>query len=313
MRIDIVIPNYNGADLIEKNLPVLIKHIAKYNIGEVIISDDGSEEQNYNRAEEFINKIKKEPQRKIKLIRNQKNAGFSSNVDKGVEEAKSELILLINTDVTVQENFLDAVLQEFEIDENLFGVGLMDESIENDKTVLRGRGIAHWKKGFLLHSRGEVDKSDTFWVSGGSSVVRRELFEKLGGFDDLYDPFYWEDIDLSYRARKAGYHLRFENRSIVEHYHSKGAIKRYYTPSQVKKIAYRNQFIFVWKNITDLSLILSHLFWLPYHLLVALVHLDTAFMLGFTLAAFRLPAIIKKRKKQKQFYKKTDTFLLKSQ
>jgi len=310
MKFDVVIPNYNGFELIEKNLPVLLSNVEKYNVGEIIISDDFSKLDNYSRLESFIKRIDKTSPAKVVLLRNKKNLGFSSNVNHAVAKGNSEFVLLLNTDILVEKNFLDAAILDLETNKNLFGVGLMDKSIEGSDVVLRGRGLAKWSRGFLIHSKGDIDKKDTFWISGGSSLMRRDLFEKLGGFDSLFNPFYWEDIDLSYRAKKAGYELMFEPESSLEHYHSKGAIKKHYKSGQIKKIAYRNQLIFVWKNITDPFLLASHLFWLPYHILRAFFSFDTAFISGFLAALMALPAIISKRKLQKRFYVKSDRELL---
>ena len=81
MKIDVVIPNYNGSDLVEKNLPILLKCLAKYDVGEVIINDDFSKNEDYEKLSEFITKLKKDSKINIKLIRNDKNYGFSSTVD----------------------------------------------------------------------------------------------------------------------------------------------------------------------------------------------------------------------------------------
>lgn len=310
MKVDVVIPNYNGSDLVEKNLPVLLKCLAKYDVGEVIINDDFSKSDDYEKVAEIVEELNKNSKIKIKLIRNDKNYGFSSTVDNGVKEARSELVLLLNTDVIAQENFLDPLLEDFAHNKNLFGVGIMDKSIEESGAVLRGRGLASWKRGFLVHRRGEVDKSDTFWISGGSSLVRRELFLKLSGFDPLYNPFYWEDIDLSYRAQKAGYEIMFDKRSQVEHRHKEGAIKKHYNNARINTIAYRNQFIFVWKNITDIKFLLSHFFWLPYHFAKASLRFDKPFFAGLLYAIVRLPAILSARKRQKRFYKRFDSDII---
>ena len=129
--------------------------------------------------------------------------------------------------------------------------------------------------------------------------------DKLGGLNELYNPFYYEDIDLSYRALKSGYKVLFEPKSIVTHEHEKGAIKTKYSGSKVKTIAYRNQFIFVWENATDYSLQIFHLFWLPYHLITALLRMDLNFFLGFFSAFILLPKVIRSSiKYQKQFVKK---------
>lgn len=306
MTIDVIIPNYNGLSLLKENLPKVIEEVEKYN-GSIIIVDDASDKNEFESLSDFINSL---DNKKIRLLRNERNLGFSSTVNRGVAESNADFVVFLNTDVVPESNFLEAALKDLQSNDNLFGVGFMDKSIEDRETVLRGRGIAFWKKGFLAHKRGEVNGTDTFWISGGSSILRRDLFDKLGGFDNLYNPFYWEDIDLSYRAQKSGYAIKFEPKSIVVHKHSEGSIKKYFSGSQVKIIAYRNQFIFVWKNITDLSLMMSHLLWLPYHLLTSILRFDMSFLSGFLLALVRLPAIIMKRSEQKKFYKVRDLDLL---
>ena len=186
----------------------------------------------------------------------------------------------------------------------------MDKSIESGSVVLRGRGIGRWKKGFVVHTRGEVDNSNTFWISGGSSIVRRDLFLKLKGFDEIYNPFYWEDIDLSYRAQKSGYDIYFDNKSVVKHLHEEGAIKSNFKKSYVKKIAFRNQLIFVWKDVSTLRLMLTHIFFLPILLIKSIIKNDQAIVGGFFMATKKLPAIISKRKSQKKLYKVSDTEIL---
>lgn len=306
MTVDVVVPNYNGFSLLKENLPKVIEESEKYG-GKIIIVDDGSDKKDFENVSDFVSKLNK---KNVVLLRSERNLGFSSTVNRGVRESAADFIVLLNTDVEPSENFLDEALNDLQSNDNLFGVGFMDKSIENGRTVLRGRGLATFKKGFLVHRRGEVDKMDTFWISGGSSVIRRELFWKLGGMDTLYDPFYWEDIDLSYRARKGGYSIEFNPKSVVVHKHSEGSIKKHFSNFQVKVTAYRNQFIFIWKNITDLNLIISHLLWLPYYLLTSVLTLDIAFLLGFLLATAKLPDIIMKRSEQKKFYKMKDSDLL---
>lgn len=297
MNISIVIPNYNGQDILKENLLKdydAVKN-SKNNI-EIIVIDDKSTDNSM----QIINNLKlKIPI--LKVIKNEKNMGFSSTVNKGVEEAKGEIIILLNTDAYFDKNFLDPVINDF-IDYKVFAVGFLDKSFENGKFVLRGRGIGKWSRGFLMHQRGEIDKSNTLWASGGSSAFRKIIWQKLGGLNTIYNPFYWEDIDLSYRALKSGYKILFEKKSSVYHNHAKGAIKKTYSEFQIKRIAYRNQLIFVWENATDLLLQLSHAVYLPYHLLKALINGDFAFLLGFIDAFVLLPKIIKSSfRSQKQF------------
>lgn len=296
MKIDVIIPNYNGFLLLKNNLPKVLDAFSSYKNSSIIIVDDGSSKEEFLKLKDYIDSEQKAIKLKIKLIRNEKNLGFSSTVNRGAFESSAELLVFLNSDVAPEKKFLEPILEDFEKDKNLFGVGCLDNSIEGDKVVLRGRGIGKWRRGFMIHYRGEINKRDTFWVSGGSSVVRRDLFVKLGGFDELYNPFYWEDIDLSYRAQKRGFNILFEDKSIVIHRHLEGTIKTNYSGFKVKTIAYRNQFIFIWKNITDLDLFLSHLVWLPYHSIKALLRFDFAYFYGFLAAFLKLPKILSKRR-----------------
>lgn len=303
MDISIIIPNYNGEEILSKNLPKVLEEIKGYKKGdiEVIITDDFS-------TDKSVEVIKKFPQ--IKLITSLKNTGFSSNVNRGVAKAKGDIILLLNTDVYPEKGFLDPLINHFK-DENVFAVGCMDKSVEGTDVILRGRGVAYWRRGFFVHQRGEVDKNDTMWVSGGSGAFRKLFWDKLGGLNSLYDPFYWEDIDLSYRAQKAGYKVLFEPKSVVWHEHEKGAIKRKYTPFTVKTIAFRNQFFFVWTNVTDLNLLISHFLWLPYHFLNTILKGDFAFLLGFFRSLILTPKVIQSRNRNKKFFVIKDKQLLK--
>ena len=306
MNISIIIPNYNGEDLLRKNLPKVLSAILNYKDGEVeiIIVDDGSTDDSLKVIKNEKLKIK-DQNLQLKIIQNEKNLGFSSTINKGVQNANGDILVLLNTDVVPEKDFLKPLIGHFH-DESVFAVGCMDKSIENGKTVLRGRGIGKWEKGFLVHRRGEVDKKNTLWVSGGSGAFRKSIWNNLLGFNELYSPFYWEDIDLSYRAIKSGYKVLFEPTSVVLHEHEKGTIKKKFSPFKIKTIAYRNQFIFVWENATDINLQFLHVFWLPCHFLKALVRLDTPLFIGFLMALILLPKIIISSFKAQKLFVRTD-------
>lgn len=286
--ISIIIPNWNGRELLEKNLPSVL---ASAKGAEIIIVDDAS-------TDESVAFLQKEfPQ--VKVIEKERNEGFASTVNTGVAAAKGDIVVLLNTDVRPEKGFLAPLVKHFE-DSRVFAVGCMDRSHEKE-VILRGRGVASWKKGFFVHARGEVDATTTAWVNGGSGAFRKSYWEKLGGMDTLYNPFYWEDIDLSYRALKAGYALVFEPKSVVDHFHEEGKIKSAYTKYKVKQIAYRNQFIFIWKNLTDKKIMRDHLLWLPIRLLLSLTTRDWAMTLGFISALKKFPEIQRKRSEQRKF------------
>lgn len=289
MNISVVIPNYNGEKLLDKNLPKVFEELKSYEKGktELIVVDDKSEDKSI----EILNRLSKTYEN-LKVFENENNSGFSSSVNKGVRASKGEIIILLNSDVYPEKGFLQPLLKNFE-DKEVFAVGCLEKSLEKDKIVLRGRGLGKWEKGFLIHRKGEIDKKNTLWASGGSSAFRKTIWDELGGLNELYNPFYWEDIDLSYRALKSGYKVLFEPKSIVVHEHEKGAIKSKYSSFEVRQIAYRNQFIFVRENATDIDLKIKHILWLPYHFAKALATTDRAFFLGYFKSLVLLPKVIK--------------------
>lgn len=309
MNVSIVIPNYNGSENLKNNLPKVISSIAGFSgKKEIIIADDGSTDNSLEVLEQIVSQNIKNIE--IKIVKNKINKGFSSNVNSGVKHAIYEYLVLLNTDVIPENNFLNTLLSNFS-DEKVFGVGCMDRSIEGNEVINRGRGKARWNKGMFIHSAGDLEKEDTIWVSGGSSAFRRSIWDKLLGLDELYDPFYWEDIDLSYRALKSGYKLVFDKKSVVVHEHEKGAIKSKFKENFIKKISYRNQFIFIWKN-ADFTTLIFHIFWLPYHLLKSVKSGNSELLIGFIKALFLFPSIFKKRINSKVKYVNSDLDIVKA-
>ena len=299
MKISIVLPSYNSEDVLIKNIPNVIESIEKYkNDVEIIITDDCSTDNSVLVVNKFIEENKNV---KIKLLVSEKNKGFSSNVNNGVSESSGEILILLNTDVSPKKDFIQPLLKHFE-DEKVFAVGCLDESVESGKIVKRGRGKGEWVKGFLSHSAADIDLNDkTLWVSGGSGAFRKSIWDKIGGLDSAFDPFYWEDIDLSYRALKSGYKLFFEKESIVKHEHEEGVIKKKFKLKKVNAIVYRNQFIFSWKN-SDLNNLLIGILWLPVHLFYAVIDRNSALIKGFIYALNKIPHILNFRfSKRKNF------------
>jgi GT2 family glycosyltransferase len=229
----------------------------------------------------------------IKLLENGKNLGFGLTVNRGVKEASNKYVMLLNTDVVLRDKSFLQALKHFEANENLFGVSFAQ--IEKDGSIV-GRNSFFWQRGLFFHK--EL-KDHTLgingWAEGGTCMLDREKFLQLGGFDPIYRPFYWEDIDLSYRAWKQGYSVLFDPEILVEHHHE-GTTGKYFLKSHVEIVAFRNQFLFIWKNITDRSLISEH------------IRLKINFLKGLFLA---LPVLFKIEKKRTQKYGKSDIELLK--
>lgn len=233
MDVSLVIPNWNGAEKIKKNLPRVLR---TEGVGEFIVCDDAS-------SDESVDILKKEfPE--VKLIIRDKNGGFSSNVNTGVSYAKGELIFLLNSDAVPEKDCLKFVLPHF-INPQVFSVSFNTGG---------SWSWANIKNGFFWHYMSDkkvTTAHQTLWASGGSMIFRRDVWDMLGGFDELFNPFYEEDVDLGYRANKRGYINLWEPKAKVEHYKQVGVIAQHFSKSTVAKTAQRNQLIFIWKNITN--------------------------------------------------------------
>lgn len=243
--VSVVMPNLNGEKLFEKNLPVLLeaKKYAPNNILEIIVVDDGS----WDGSVAYLRKNFPE----IRLIKHSVNRGFSAAVNTGARAAKGDLILLLNTDVLPTRDFLTKVIADFD-DPKVFAVSLHE----------KGYGFArgYFGEGYIQLAMGEeVSKTHpSFYVSGGSGVFRKSIWVTLGGMDEkLLSPFYWEDIDICYRAAKRGYRLLWEPEGIVEHHHESTISK--FPKSYVARIRERNQLLMLWKNVTSPNLTRKHL------------------------------------------------------
>ncbi len=288
-----VIPNWNGRILLDKNLPLVLAAFKRHEI--IVVDDastDGSAEYVRTRFPEVL------------LIVNTARKGYAYCVNEGVRVATGDVVVLLNTDVRPEKNFLKPLLRHFQ-DQKVFAVGCLEISYENGKTVARGRGVAQWVQGFFIHRRGETDMTTTAWVSGGSGAFKRSIWIKLGGMDTIFTPFYWEDIDISYRALKAGYALRFEKNSCVHHRHEEGKILTNYSQSYIRTVSYRNQFLFIWKN-ADFETLWVHIRFLGLRLLQAVLRKDIAMIIGFFWALSKVPYVPIRRMRFSQMKKVSD-------
>jgi len=246
MKISIVMPNINGKTIMEKNLPKLFEAVnnPRNHIAEVVIVDDGS----WDDSVAFLNKEYKD---KIKLIKHTKNRGFSTAVNTGVRATKGDLILLINTDVIPEKNFLESILPHFD-NPKVFAVSAHEDGY--------GGAKGYFAEGYIqLGMNSETSSAhSSFYVSGGSGVFRKSLWQKLGGMDEkLLSPFYWEDIDLCFRAAKRGYINLWEPNSKVVHKHESTISK--FPKKYVARIKERNQLLMLWKNIHSKNLMRKHI------------------------------------------------------
>lgn len=262
--ISIVIPVYKKADEFLKNLEHNFRFLKDC---EVIVVNDDPEESIRERLKKY----------RIKLIENEKNLGFSGAVNIGVNQTKHDLVFLLNSDVLLYDDSFKSSERKFEKDKMLFALTFAQK--EKDGSLV-GKNKLFWKGGLIQHSKAyDLNEGETGWAEGGSTIVRKDMFLELDGFDTMFYPFYWEDIDLSYRAKKKGYTVIFDPSVIVEHHHE-STIGTYWKAQSIQIISYRNQILCSWKHIEDTNFI-SHLLFLISYLIRSMVKGDFVFIQGF--------------------------------
>ena len=234
--ISVVIPNYNGRTLLKQNLPFVYRALKTSNIidSEIIISDDASIDESVL----FI----KENYPKIILIENKKNRGFASNVNAGMRVASKDLIFILNSDVKLTNAYFSFLLPYFE-KANTFGV--MGQIVDmNSNRIIDGAKYPAYSFGSIVSAKNYVSKKSSsyfsFFLSGANALVDRKKISKIGIFNELFDPYYFEDVDLGLRAWRMGYKIYYEHNAVCKHSTSETIKKE--SVRNVKIIAKRNKF-----------------------------------------------------------------------
>jgi GT2 family glycosyltransferase len=301
--ISIIIPTYNGLNFLKRLVPSILHLINNVQDYELLVVDDGSKDGTEDYLKTYF------PQ--IKVIALNRNLGFGQACNIGVARAKHGMILILNNDVLTDSDFISKVLWPWsdQGDENKSLFATSCKALKEDRrTSYHGKNEGIFDKGEIVIKPLPPEKGNTFFASGVMMVFRKEIFTELGGFDDLYHPFYWEDVDICYRALKKGYHILFEPDSVIYHgdqgtivFRKKGRLDLFFAKMYARIIEERNQYLFTWKNILDHGLILKHIFWIPIHLILSFGNKDHIFKsVGFLFALMRLGKALKKRKEEKK-------------
>jgi len=261
---------------------------------EILVVDNGSADG----SAQFI----RENFPQVRILPLDRNYGFSGGNNRGAAEAQSDIVVFLNNDMVVDRGFLRPLLTGF-VDPSVFAVTsqifFADTTRRREET---GKTRARFERGFFYlwhdHIRTEDDNLETipvFWAGGGSCAMHRKKFLALGGFDLLYHPFYVEDTDLSYQAWKRGWKCLLAPASRVVHKHRSTSKAKFGNPF-VDNTIRRNQYLFIWKNVTDLSMILEHLANLPRIHARGMIQNGPAFEVRAFLRAVRqLPQALGKR------------------
>ena len=289
----VVIPSWNGRELLEKYLPSVVAALAGNGANEIIVVDNGSADG----SAEFVRRNYPE----TKVVALERNLGFGGGSNAGVRAAKNDIVVLLNSDMRVAADFLAPLVAGF-TDEHVFAVSCQilftDPEKRREET---GLTQGWWEEGGLrVRHRIDAEIRDLypcFYGGGGSCAFDRRKFLELGGFDPLLEPFYLEDTDLGYQAWKRGWKVLYQPRSVVYHEH-RGTIGKRFTEAQIQSVLKKNFILFVWKNIHEWRRMVSHFFFTYAGALVSVVFGDSprrSSMSALWRAFLQLPGALRSR------------------
>lgn len=248
MKVVVVIPNWNGADMIVPCLEALSRQSQKH---EVVVVDNGSVDNSIELIEKYFPKVH--------LVKLPRNTGFAGGVNRGIEyglRKSFDAIALLNNDAVVDKAWLGQLLSTMKQDDRI-GI-VTSKMMKSDKMHLDSTGDFYnaWgtasPRGRDTKDSGKYDAAEeVFGASGGASLYRRELFEDIGLFDEDFFAYY-EDVDISFRTRLRGWKVLYQPAALV--YHEVGA-----TSGKIHGFAtyhgLKNIFFLSYKNL-PLSLLL---------------------------------------------------------
>lgn len=252
----VVIPNYNGKEYLKACLDSLPKGESY----EIIVVDNGSSDGSAAMVEqEFPG---------VCLIRNDCNEGFDAAVNAGIRKASAEYVILLNNDTTVDESFLQALVDGLDRHPECFSASSCMVTMK-DPEILDDTGdyycVLGWaftlKKGKKRSTRCREQKC--FAACGGASIYRKKVFDRIGLFDENHFA-YLEDIDIGFRAQIAGYRNIYIPEAVCRHVGSGFSGSRY--NSFKIKLSAQNSIYLIYKNMPLLMLLINLPFLLVGHL-----------------------------------------------
>lgn len=216
-KLSVIIVSYNNETLLKKCLDSLYSFNDLDDCLEIIVSDNSPNMSAY----EFVKKNYKS----VQIIHNSKNGGFGYGNNRGYDISTGEYLLFLNPDTYLIEPIFSYAVSKFENDNNLaaFGLSLVKPNMERNYSygLIDGAGIIDWIKCLIYWRRG-VFKEGEMFTSGADLFIRREIFEKIGYFDDNIF-MYYEESDVCRRIKKLNNNYKIEYFSEKKVVHLEGA------------------------------------------------------------------------------------------
>lgn len=292
LPVSVIIPNWNGAALLTKFLPLVLRALEQHHPdSECIVVDDGSTDQSRDLLRVSFPGVR--------LVERERNRGFSSAINEGISHSRHGQLILLNNDVAVTPNFIAPLQTAYAAHRDTFAVAsLQQQTLADGRIGLDGFNLMRWKAGHLefLNWTAEVIAGQTAslaYCTAGCSLYSKEKLTAIGGFCELFDPFYCEDTEVCLQAIRRGWRLAFAPESVVEHHHGTTTRRK---PWQLKLIPVRNYFFLHWLLLDRPSLWWQHFFGVSFRAIGWTLQGRFRYPLGLAAALWQVPAIARQRR-----------------
>ena len=247
MKVAIVILNWNGKKILEQFLPSVVEYSEEATI---YVADNASTDKSIPYLKEKFSKVN--------IIQNKTNGGYAKGYNDALKNVTEDLLVLLNNDVEVTQNWLQPIINEFKRDNSLIAAQPKILDFNNKRYFeYAGAGGGFIDQLGYPYCRGRIfntiekdkgqynDIKKIFWASGACFIVRSNEFKELNGFDENFFT-HQEEIDLCWRIQQNGGIIKYIGNSTV--YHIGGA-----TLSNINPIKtfynFRNSLLMLVKNI----------------------------------------------------------------
>ena len=265
-KVAIVILNWNGAALMERFLPSVVRYSPE-EMAEVVVADNGSTDDSLALlAGKFPS---------VRVVRFDRNYGFAEGYNRALQQIDTPYAVLLNSDVEVTPGWLEAPLRRLDASPEVAAVQpkLLAEQARDQFEYAGAAGGFMDKYGYpfcrgrifqeIETDRGQYDaEADLLWATGACLFVRTEVYRAVGGLDAKFFA-HQEEIDMCWRMRARGYRLVCTPESVV--YHVGGGTLNAESPRKTF-LNFRNNLLMLYKNLPEKELhrVMRLRFWLDY-------------------------------------------------
>ena len=253
--VSIIIPVYNKFRFTNKCIKSILKENEEIPY-EIIIADDMSTDLTKYIKYFFVN---------INIKKNEKEHGFVMNCNMAANFAKGKYIVFLNNDVQVKKGWLSNLVKLIESNEN---IGMVGSKLIYPNGTLQEAGGIIWRDGSgYNYGRGKDPEMAEYnyvkevdYISGASIIIRKSIWNEIGGFDKRFSPAYYEDTDFGFEVRKHGYKVMYQPLSVVVHLEGISNGKDLHSGLKKYQIKNQKKFIEKWKEELKMQSIPQNLF-----------------------------------------------------